>query len=73
MVPPNHPILIGFSIIFTIHFGVPLYLETPIYLMLSKDYSSQVKGMNLAHKRVQFASLKSHPLIPDSLLRKSLG
>ena len=28
MVPPNHPILIGFSIIFTIHFGVPLFLET---------------------------------------------
>ena len=25
MVPPNHPILIGFSIIFTIHFGVPLF------------------------------------------------
>ena len=23
-------ILIGFSIIFTIHFGVPLFLETPI-------------------------------------------
>ena len=29
--PPNHPILIGFSIIFTIHFGVPLFSETPIY------------------------------------------
>ena len=28
--PPNHPILIVFSIIFTIHFGVPLFLETPI-------------------------------------------
>ena len=29
--PPNHPILIGFSIIFTIHFGFfPLYLETPM-------------------------------------------
>ena len=29
--PPNHPILIGFSITFTIHFGVknPLFLETP--------------------------------------------
>ena len=53
--------------------GVPLYLETPIYLMLSKDYPSQVKGMTLAHKSTQFASLKFHPLIPDSLLRKSLG
>ena len=30
MVAPNHPILIGFSIIFTIHFGVPLFLETSI-------------------------------------------
>ena len=28
--PPNHPFLIGFSIIFTIHFGgPPLFLETP--------------------------------------------
>ena len=24
--------LIGFSIVFTIHFGVPLFLETPIYI-----------------------------------------
>ena len=31
VVPPNHP-LIGFSIIFTIHFGVPLFLETPIWI-----------------------------------------
>ena len=29
--PPKSSILIGFSIIFTIHFGVPLFLETPIY------------------------------------------
>ena len=28
---PNHPFWQGFSIIFTIHFGVPLFLETPIY------------------------------------------
>ena len=28
--PPQSWILIGFSIIFTIHFGVPLFLETPI-------------------------------------------
>ena len=28
---PKSSILIGFSIIFTIHFGVPLFLETPIY------------------------------------------
>ena len=29
---PKSSILIGFSIIFTIHFGVPLFLETPISL-----------------------------------------
>ena len=29
---PKSSILIGFSIIFTIHLGVPLFLETPIYL-----------------------------------------
>ena len=30
--PPNHPILIGFSMIFTIHFGgPPLFLETPTW------------------------------------------
>ena len=28
---PKSSILIGFSIIFTIHFGVPLFLETPPY------------------------------------------
>ena len=28
--PPKSSILIGFSIIFTIHFGVPLFLETPM-------------------------------------------
>ena len=28
---PKSPILIGFSIIFTIHFGVPPFKETPIY------------------------------------------
>ena len=29
-------ILIGFSIIFTIHFGVPLFLETPMLYQLTK-------------------------------------
>ena len=32
-VPPNHLTLIGFSIIFTIHFGVPLFLETTICIL----------------------------------------
>ena len=33
MVPPNHPILIGFSIIFTIHFGgnTPIFGNTHIF------------------------------------------
>ena len=36
---PKLSILIGFSIIFTIHFGVPLFLETPnwVYILLKKD------------------------------------
>ena len=29
--PPKSSILIGCSIIFTIHFGIPLFLETPIW------------------------------------------
>ena len=29
---PKSSILKGFSIIFTIHFGVPLFLETPMCL-----------------------------------------
>ena len=29
--PPKSSILIGFSIIFTIHFGLPLFLEIPKY------------------------------------------
>ena len=32
--PSKSSILIGFSIIFTIHFGVPLFLETPICLLM---------------------------------------
>ena len=31
---PKSSILMGFSIIFTIHFGVPLFLETPIYIYM---------------------------------------
>ena len=31
---PKSSISIGFSIIFTIHFGVPLFLETPIYIYI---------------------------------------
>ena len=28
---PKSSILTGFSIVFTIHFGVPLFLETPMW------------------------------------------
>ena len=42
--PPKSSILIGFSMIFTIHFGVPLFLET------SKSvYWNAVRLLNLAH------------------------
>ena len=37
---PKSSILIGFSIIFTIHFGVPPFLETPTYLF--KDLGSNI-------------------------------
>ena len=40
MVPPKSAILIGFSIIFSIHFGgPPLFLETPIYEMPKIKYT----------------------------------
>ena len=38
---PKSSILIGFSINFTIHFGVPLFLETPICIQY---YESQPGG-----------------------------
>ena len=40
---PKSSILIGFSIIFTIHFGVPLFLETSIWhRYLLQDHLNQV-------------------------------
>ena len=36
--PSKSSILIGFSIIFTIHFGVPPFLETPIWFSFGKAY-----------------------------------
>ena len=47
--PPNHPILIGFSIIFTIHFGVPLFFGN-IQIRLNNaantkpNYLQNIKG-----------------------------
>ena len=40
---PKSSILIGVSIILTIHFGIPLFLETPMY---SKELSMQHKTQN---------------------------
>ena len=44
---PKSSILIGFSVIFTILFGVPLFSETPIYILLTHrklaDFSSVQK------------------------------
>ena len=34
VVPPNHSFFMRFSIINTIHFGVPLFLETLIYIYM---------------------------------------
>ena len=39
---PKSSILRGFSIIFTIHFGVPLFLETPKLEMPSKTKSVEI-------------------------------
>ncbi len=50
--PPKSSILIGFSIIFTIHFGVPLFLETPMLVYHSvtsnkTSYPIHVKTISL--------------------------
>ena len=34
---PKSSILIGFSVIFNIHFGIPLFLETSIWLAQNGD------------------------------------
>ena len=38
---PKSSILIGFAIMFTIHFGVPLFLETPISYFTNLDFPSR--------------------------------
>ena len=45
--PPKSSILIGFSIIFTIHFGVALFLETPIYLDLQRGANQTLRDGEL--------------------------
>ena len=50
---PKSSILIGFSIIFTIHFGVPLFLETPICTLAERP------GRGIVEKNSSFFSLSS--------------
>ena len=55
--PPKSSILIGFSIIFTIHFGVLLFLETPIWMcveMLRFDIHIQKHYISMAHWHVSW-------------------
>ena len=46
MVPPNHPFLIGFSII-NLHFGVPLFLETSIWILAKRKENGVFGGVNV--------------------------
>ena len=48
---PKSSILIGFSTIFTIHFGVPLFLETPIYCIriYLGVFADNIKGFVCIH------------------------
>ena len=70
---PKSSILIGFSIIFTIHFGVPLFLETatwlvtqldeqcpvdPVYLLKRGD---EIKGILAAPPKATFPPINSRP------------
>ena len=45
---PKSSILIGFSTIFTIHFGgkIPLFLETPMYQFNARQYTSLIHFVN---------------------------
>ena len=60
---PKSSILIGFFIIFTIHFWVPLFLETLIYLYFQVVYAYLVCFSHLA--RLSFLSL-TRALVSDT-------
>ena len=45
-------ILIGFSIIFTIHFGVPLFLETSMYFFHQKKHDLFSLALRTSHMRI---------------------
>ena len=55
--PPKSSIFIEFSIIFTIHFGVPLFLETPICSMRHRE--AIVNNANLDEVLEQQLSIES--------------
>ena len=58
---PKSSILIGFSIIFTIHFGVPLFLETPIYkLSFAQIYDTLCKKLEILQDSTGFPRISSH-------------
>ena len=68
--PPKSSILIGFSIIFTIHFGVPLFLETPKYLVNCLEWENEKTKSLLSQAGVFLGTYEtvSHvPEIPVSL------
>jgi len=55
---PKSSILIGFSIIFTIQFRVPLFLETPIFFFQGNlSFSGSIQAVELKKK--------SHRELPD--------
>ena len=76
MVPPNHPILIGFSIIFTIHFGGKIHLflvQHPYRRQYSNNFSllhiltklqKSVRYTWVASGNAASLPLKSYPLTP---------
>ena len=74
MVPPNHPSILRFSIIFTIHFGVPLFSETSIYLQGLKKRHPQSslleKGCQPRWSLVQVSSLKLPAVFSPQWVRR---
>ena len=47
---PKSFILIGFSIIFTIHFGIPLFLETPKYTQTHTTQNQTAEKLPKSHE-----------------------
>ena len=69
---PQTIILIGFSIIFTIHFGVSLFLETPICKWLSQRGGSfMMSPLKLFTRSGRALPAKNGTLRNSTLLKKS--